>query len=95
VNDALSKRFGITYAQGACASRFNLAVWIALDAAPKDVVFPSGVKANDRPHSMIVGHDRHRRSPDHVENGEIGRMIKLLKLRTLRFAQSPENLGGI
>ena len=89
------KRLGVTHAQGACASRLNSTVRIALDAPPEDVVLPAGVQANHRPHSMVVGHDRHCRGPDHVEDCQIRRVIKLLELGTLRFAQSPQNAGRI
>jgi hypothetical protein len=87
----MAKRLRVTHAQGAGTSRLNLTVRIALDAPPKDIVLPTRIEANHRPHSMVVRHHRHCRGPDHVEDGQIRCVIELLKLGTLGFAQSPEN----
>jgi len=95
MNDIVSKRLRVTDAQGACASRSNPTVGIALDAPPEDVVLAAGVQANHRPHSMVVRHYRHCRGPDDVEDCQIRRVIKLLELGTPRFAQSPQNATRI
>src|SRR5271165_1152943 len=44
---------------------------------------------------MIVRHDRHTGTPDHVENGQLRRIIKLLHLGARRGAQPRYDCGGL
>ena len=46
------------------------------------------INANNGPHSMVVGHDGHLQPPDHIEDCQVRRMIKLLHFGPLGLAET-------
>src|SRR5262249_5458178 len=82
----------VLLAQRPRACGFHLA---AGKPAPEDVVLAAGIDADHRPHLMIVRHDGHPWTPDHVQDRQIVRAIELLDPGTLRLAPAPENMGRL
>src|SRR6516225_3613982 len=72
VNDVRSKRLCIFFAKRSRTRRLDLAI---RKPTPKNVVLAARVYANDGPHLVVVGPDRHSWPPDDIENGEVRRMI--------------------
>src|SRR5215471_10329751 len=83
VNDVRSKRLCIFFAKRSRTRRLDLA---SRKPTPKNVVLAARVYANDGPHLVVVGPDRHSWPPDDIENGEVRRMINFLHTRALRLA---------
>src|SRR5262245_54356996 len=88
MNDVVSERLRILLAKRSRARRFDLA---AREPPPKDIVLAARVYADHGPHLMVVGRDEHPRSPDDIENSEIGRVVDFLYSRALRLTQPFEN----
>src|SRR6516164_11606200 len=80
-----SKRLCIFFAKRSRTRRLDLAI---RKPTPKNVVLAARVNANDGPHFVVVGPDRHSWPPDDIENGEVTRMIDFLHTRALRLAYS-------
>ena len=93
VDDIVAKRLGVTNAQRLGAGRFD-AVTVA-DATPEHIVLAAAVDTDNRPHVVIVGHDRHHRRPDHIQDREVGSVVELLSFCASRFAEALENRGRI
>jgi hypothetical protein len=94
VNDIVAEGFCVADTERPGASRFNAAVAIR-QAAPEHVVLAAGVDSDDRPHIVIVRHDRHHRRPDHVQDGEIGCVVQLLNSGAIGLADAFQDAGGI
>ena len=60
-------------------------------APPEDIVLATRIDADDRPHAMIVGHDRHHRCPYDIEDGQRRGMKQRTDFSALRLAQSLED----
>src|SRR5262245_30731823 len=82
VDDVVAERFRVAFAQGLGACRLQLAAR-ASRPSPEDIVLAAAVDADHCPHAMIVRHDGHLRCPDHVEDGELGRMKQFLHFGAL------------
>jgi len=70
VDDVVAEGLGVFFAEGAGAGGFEFACGGAGNAAPEYVVFAAGVDADDGPHLMVVGEERHVGAPNYVEDGE-------------------------
>ena len=95
VNDVVAERLGVLFAKGAGAGGFEFTRWGTGDAAPEDVVFPASVNADDGPHLVIVGEERHVRAPDDIEDGEGIGAEEGLDAGLGGFAERFEDAGGI
>src|SRR5712664_851417 len=95
MDNVWTKRFRVLLAYGHGTSGLHLAVTAARDAAPENIVLTAGVYANDSPHLVIVGHDRHPWSPDYVENCQIICVVEFLNFRAFGLTQSFKNTSGI
>jgi len=95
MNDVLSERLGVFFAEGAGSGGFEFAGGGTGNATPEDVVFAAGVNADDGPHLVIVGEERHVGAPDDVEDGEEGRAEESLDAGAGRFAEGFQDGGGI
>jgi hypothetical protein len=84
MDDVVSERLGILLAKRLGAGSFHPAS-AARDAAPKDIVFASGIDADDGPHIMIVGENGHHRRPEDVEDGQIVRLVELVNPSAFGF----------
>src|SRR5690348_12230583 len=87
VDDIAPERLDIPFPQRLRAGGLDAAAILSRHAAPEDVVLATRVNADHRPHQMIVRHDRHAGAPDHVEDGQLGRIMKVLHLGARGGAQ--------
>ena len=67
MDDIVTQRLSIGCAKRLSSRRLDL-VRRSTNTPPEDIVLASGVDADNRPHAMIVRHDRHQGRPYHVQN---------------------------
>src|SRR5258708_17985034 len=91
MDDVVSERLGVFFAERAGAGGFELAGGAARNATPEDVVLAAGVNTDHGPHLVIVGKQRHVGSPNNIEDGEGVRAEESLNSRTSGLAESFQN----
>src|SRR5215831_9983805 len=95
MNDAVAERLGILLAQRLGTLSLELAAAGPRNAAPEDVVLAARIDADHRPHAVVMGHDGHLWCPDHVEDGQLGRVIEPLHLGALGLPKASEHAARI
>jgi hypothetical protein len=71
MDDVVTQGIRIFRGQGPRAHGFQLAAEAAWHPAPEHIVLATRIDADYRPHLMIVGHDRHSRRPNHIQDRQI------------------------
>src|SRR5215469_5505589 len=95
MDDITPERLDIPFPQRLCSGGFNAAATVSRQAAPEDVVLATRVDADYRPHQMIVRHDRHAGTPDHVEDGQLRRIMEVLHFGVRRGAKPRYDRGRL
>src|SRR5258708_828077 len=91
MNNVTAKQFGVSSSEGLCAGSLEP----PRHAAPKDVVLTAGVDSYDRPHVVVVRHQRHIGRPHNIQDGQIRRSIKRAESRTNWFTQCLQDGGRL
>ena len=95
MDDVRAERTGLARKQGVGARGLDAAAAILGQTTPEDVVLPTGVHADHRPHTVTVRPGDGVRMPDEVDDGEARRATEDVKARALRLAECGQRLVGI
>src|SRR5258708_10933667 len=91
MDDVVPKGLGVLLAQRLRPGGLDPAARPIAKAPPEDIVLAAGIDADDRPHLMIMRHDRYERRADYVEDGEIAGVMELVDATAPGFAQPVEH----